>query len=248
MLTIALQKEKFAIQFGILQCVFLIIPMNIFFLIFYRFTYDPYSTLTGVIIYLLLPFLVIPICARLFNHYTAFKEPKNAFSRVRINLGIVLSLLLSILCFLQFYFNRAYFDDSNWTFSLWNCSQILSCVWALVTIKMVKYSPAREWNWILGIGIVVGLYLVTFINLIDFYFAMALVYAVYSIILYDISQKLTVNPIQEETQITYKNFAWVKKEMNKHCYVMRLECHICILVDNFILDPDGRYVYATGGI
>ena len=63
----------------------------------------------------------------------------------------------------------------------------------------------------LGIGIVVGLYLVTFINLIDFYFAMALVYAVYSIILYDISQKVTVNPIQEETQITYKNFAWVKK-------------------------------------
>ncbi len=144
-------------------------------------------------------------------------------------MGIVLSLLLSILCFLQFYFNCAYFDDSNWTFSLWNCSQILSCVWALVTIKMVKYLPAREWNWILGIGIVVGLYLVTFINLIDFYFAMALVYAVYSIILYDISQKLTVNPIQEETQITYKNFAWVKKEMNKHCYVMSLNATFAFL-------------------
>ena len=203
--------------------------MNIFFLIFYRFTYDPYSTLTGVIIYLLLPFLVIPICARSFNHYTAFKEPKNAFSKSKDQFGHSSIITIINLVFLQFYFNCAYFDDSNWTFSLWNCSQILSCVWALVTIKMVKYLPAREWNWILGIGIVVGLYLVTFINLIDFYFAMALVYAVYSIILYDISQKLTVNPIQEETQITYKNFAWVKKEMNKHCYVMRLNATFAFL-------------------
>ena len=46
---------------------------------------------------------------------------------------------------------------------------------------------------------------------------------------YMISAKSHRQSNPEETQITYKNFAWVKKEMNKHCYVIDLNATFAFL-------------------
>jgi hypothetical protein len=240
---------SFLTYLGLFQCIFLVLPVNWFHLLNFRVDLPMSGTVVGLVLFLLLPFLLIPLLQRLINigfprpaielnpektEHEPSAEPaathtENIPTRVLLTERewqtlTILSTLLAGLCLGQFLMYWQVFNAVSVAASIFmNLAQFFSIAIALISLRLWRQPAGSDRGPFYAAIAIAVVYLFAYPTMQTLYLGMAVLMTCYLVALAILFLKIlptnTTAPFPE-VEDQPERIGWVVSSLNKHCFAI----------------------------
>jgi hypothetical protein len=221
---------------GLFQCIFLIIPLDWYLVLNYRFIFIDPSAIAGLLVFLLLPGTFVLLINKFFEKklYNADDRIINAemLDKKEGKILFIVAYTLLVVSLVQFLIYSNYISVGGFEFLLLNISQFLSLIIATVSAKKIQIPEKNDKGPIVA-GVIIGLIaLLSYFSLATLFLGIAILMVVYISIIALQTEILIKN--QPEFQYKFQEseleqFGWVKNDLNKKCLPVTFGWFITIL-------------------